>query len=516
MIRPFSLAACLAVFPLSAWAQVLEERTDSKLDEGQEKKLETEIFFETEWHEFNNLDFRTLDESSDQAILDSDDRNSLAYTGIGLQVGYKFDEQTRFVFGASHQGLWGNDQLGTTSPFGGFVYVNSAFVEFQPKGNYSPVFRLGRQGYNLGGVPSSVEYVFSDIVDQLHVSLPIPKVGSVELIPVSITSLAAQDDANFMAFVGQAQTETFGFRGDRLTRRHGLQFIADEIPGPVDLQVYGFYTDIGALGSGSDITYEGLLGNFTDNDWVANFGLRAWADFGPVKPWLSIDASAGVDRKELVANDVDATGYAGSVGAEFETGDEDHGLRAQVAYFQALGPAYADDGLQFSHGFVGMKGRHAGGTIASRYLGWHPSSYVGTYGVNHTPHEPARKSGTRVVEAEVGYDFGPAEVKAGWWFFQDTGVTELDLDDLDTLTPPFGYAREEYAAEERMGKVLGQEIDLDVSFDISKHISFYASGAIFLVGPYYKIETARVAGDAMGSTDPAMPWGAYAGAQVSF
>ena len=49
--------------------------------------------------------------------------------------------------------------------------------------------------------------------------------------------------------------------------------------------------DLGALGSGSDISYDGLLGNFSDNDWVANVGVRGEATFGPVTPFLAIDGS---------------------------------------------------------------------------------------------------------------------------------------------------------------------------------------------------------------------------------
>src|SRR5690349_15903724 len=63
--------------------------------------------FETEYFEYDNLDFRKLDESSDQAILDSDDRGAFAFTGASLELSYRVDDQVRFVFAAGHRGIWG-------------------------------------------------------------------------------------------------------------------------------------------------------------------------------------------------------------------------------------------------------------------------------------------------------------------------------------------------------------------------------------------------------------------------
>jgi len=492
-----------------------QEYQTTDLENTDDQKVDVQVTFETEWHEFNNVDFRPLDESSDQAILDSDDRNSVPFTGASVQVGVDIDENTRFVMGASHRGLWGNDQFGTINTFGGFAYFNAMYVDATTAGGIQ--FRVGRQGFSLGGVPSRLEFVYSDIVDQIRVDIPLGDVAKVVLIPINVASMAAQDDATFVGYIGQSNVDTFGFRGDRLTRRHGAQIIAEDLFGPVDLQLYAFYSDIGALGSGSDISYSGLLGNFSDNDWVINAGFRAWAQLNGVDPWLSIDASTGVDRKELVVQDVDTLGIAASVGVDIALGDEDKGFRSQVAYFESFGPAFGADGLQYSHGYVGMKARHTGGTLANRYLGWHPTAYVGMFGIDSSPQDLNRKSGTRVAQLNAGYDFGGFEAKLSAWYFQDTGVTAIsDFSDLDNIATPFGYAREEFAAEERLGQVLGQELNLDLQGDLSDSISVYLNGAIFIPGPYYEIEIARVAGTALGSSTPAMPWGTYAGTKVRF
>ena len=55
-----------------------------------------------------------------------------------------------------------------------------------------------------------------------------------------------------------------------------------------------------------------------------------------------------------------------------------------------------------------------------------------------------------------------------------------------------------------------------MGYQITEHVEVHASGGVILPGPYYQIEIARVAGDALGSSDPAMPWAASAGLSVNF
>ena len=113
------------------------------------KNLEVKGSFQAQWHEFNNLDFRPLDDSSDQAILDSDDRSSLAFTGVDLGINYEIDEHVRFVLGASHRGLWGNDQFGGTNDFGGWMYFTSLYVDYTPWKADGVRIRMGRQPFEL-------------------------------------------------------------------------------------------------------------------------------------------------------------------------------------------------------------------------------------------------------------------------------------------------------------------------------------------------------------------------------
>ncbi|MBW1877985.1 MAG: hypothetical protein JRJ84_06465, partial [Deltaproteobacteria bacterium] len=463
----------------------------------------------------NNLDLRELDETSDQAILDSDDRASFAFTGLSVQVGYNIDDWTRLVFGASHRGLWGADQMGGVSGFGGWLYFNAAHLEVSTHNANPTKFTFGRQFFEIGGIPGR-EFVLLDVVDGVRIDQPIGDLGTVVFLPIEVPSMSsANDHADFVSFIGQAPQPLFGFRGDTLTRRHGLVLVLDGLLENLDARAYSFYTDIGAVGTGSDITYNGTLGNFSDNDWVLNAGLRASYDAGVVVPWASFDLSSGIDRKELVAGDVDTNGMSWYAGVDLP--GEESGPRGQVSYFEAFGPAYGENGMQYSHGYVGMKASQVGGTLANRFMGWHPTSYVGLYGINTSPHEINRKSGTRTINANFGWALeGIGSVKAGYWFLQDTGITYLNFNDLDTIDPPYGYSREEFAAERRAGKVLGHEIDLDVVGEVSDLLSCRVNGAVFLPGEFYEIEVGRIAGDALGSDDPQMAWAANGSCWVRF
>lgn len=508
----------LTSLSLPAFAQNRDlEYRESEVDE-QEGKLEIHGSVESQWHEFDNLDLRRLDESSDQAILDSDDRDGFAFTGGSFDLGYRADGRTRAVVSASHRGLWGNDQLGNTNAFGGWLYFTALYIEYVPPAlDKATTWRIGRQYYQLGGLSGGQEYILADVLDMVRVDVDLGGIGHLELMPVGIYgNSSAFDNANFVSYLGQGSTSTFGFRGEHRTIRYGGLFSLDSIP-RTDLRVYGYYTDIGALGTGSDISYNGTLGNFVDNDWVANVGIRgSHRTGGGVIPYFSVDYSTGIDRKEEVARDVEINGFAFTVGNRFTLGGEDTGFRGRLEFFQASGPVYDSNGLQSSHGYVGMKARQVGGTITDRFMGWHPSSYVGMFGIADEPDDINRISGTRVIHARSGYDFGDWSLSAAWWMTQDTGTSFVDFAALDDITPPAGYSREEFAAQERAGELLGHEINIDFRAAMSRQMDLTANVATFLPGPYYEIPVALVAGEQLGWDGDAQVWAVNVGTRVQF
>ena len=502
---------------LPAFAQNTDiEYRDSELGD-QEEKLQVRGSIESEWHEFDNLDLRVLDESSDQTILDTDDRGGFAFTGGFFELGYQADKRTRMVVGAAHRGLWGNDQIGAVNQFGGWLYFTAMYMEHKNRiGDLQPTAKIGRQFYQLGGLGGGTDYVLADVLDMVLVEVPLSETVKLELMPVSISgNSSAFDNANFVSFLGQSDTTLNSFRGDNRTIRTGGLFSMRPTKG-VNLRAYGYYTDIGALGTGSDITYNGTLGNFADNDWVANYGVRGVYRSGSLRLFGGIDLSSGIDRKELVARDVDADGYAITAGMRFLPEDGDSGAFGRLEFFQATGAVYDADGLQTSHGYVSMKARQVGGTITDRFMGWHPSAYVGMFGISDSPHDITRISGTRALHGRAGYQSGKARASVAWWGMWDTASSFLNLSELDNITPPTGYSREEFAAQERAGKLLGHEVNLDVKYNLSRATRLYANGALFLPGGYYDVEVARVAGDQLGFDGTAQVWAAHIGTEVSF
>jgi hypothetical protein len=490
--------------------------------------LETRFSLDLEWHETNNLDYRKLDERTDQLILDSDDRTGFAFTGINMDVDYEVDDNVDVSIGASHRGLWGTDQLGTTNRFGGWIYVTSLYVDWRPSGSPDGVtIRIGRQNWEIGGLAGTRDYTWADINDMVRIDIPLSGVGRLTLIPVDVAaSTPNADDVNFAGYIAQSTRSPWNFRGRNRTTRHGAIFRLERDALPIAATAYGLFTAVGAggarrdgtPGTGADISYAGELGNFADNDWVANGGLRVETRLdGAVQAYAQIDVSTGIDRKEaVVAQDVDTTGAAWGGGVVIDNG-EDKGVRAQLSYFESLGAAYGTNGLQYSHGYVGMKGRQIDGLLANRYLGLHPAAYLGWSGVEHDMHESDRKAGTRLIQARAGYEgFGPVSVFGNFLFLQDTGITFVNLDGLDAIDPPYGYSREEFAAQERAGKVIGQEIDVDVFYRASDSLSFNLSGGVFLPGQYYRIPVSRVAGTALGHPDAVPAWAANGGLHVTF
>jgi hypothetical protein len=519
-----TLWAALYASPAIAQARPDQEYRRTEL-EGDEP-LTVGVGFETEYYEYGELDMRALDESSDQAILDSDDRGAFAFTGASLDLAYAVDPQVRFVLGASHRGLWGDDQIGSVNEYAGFLYFSNLKVELSTAPTNGVEFHVGRQSYEIGGLGGAEDYALDDILDMVRIDLPLGDAGRIELVPINVFSVASDyGAADFVSQIGQQYPETYGFRGETLTRRTGLTLRLDGIPGPADLTAYAFYSDVGGRGTGADISYHGELGNFVDNDWVANFGLRAAATFGPMTPFAHLDLSQGIDRKELTALTVDCNGYAVGGGLRVDTdegedteeAEEQGGLEAEVSGFYAPGPAYARNGLQYSHGYVGMKGNQVGGTLLDRFLGWHPSAYLGRDGVADTPNDTDRKAGSAFAHAEGSYELASGlSFSAGWWMVLDNGYTELNPNELDSITPPFGYSRSEFEAEFRVARLLAQEVDLEVGYEAGEHVEVYVAGAYVVPGAFYELEIDRVAGTALGSMDPQSPWSVFGGTRVSF
>lgn len=491
------------------------------------KKLETEFSIRSEVHSFDNLDLRALDESSDQAIIDSDDRHTFAYSSISAFFGYQVHDEVKVNVGVSHNGLWSEDQLGLDSERSGALFFSHLNFTYTPIKNddFSLSFTAGRQPFRIGGVPR--DYILDDLLDALVVEVGLGAAGGLRILALDFFAENDLPRASFVRYVS-GRNPVLGLRGDTYTLRSGAVYENDKLVDGLDVKAYGFYADIGGGPideSGADISFGGSLGNFSDNDFVTLFGARASYELklsdqesnpSHVLAYGEFAHSQGIDRKEVVARDVEINGNAFGGGVEVVYGDESWEVMALGEFYLFDGPDYAGDGLEFERGFVGFKGRRVGGLNLDRYAGWYPAAFTGSGGVHHDPHGIERASGTQLIHGGLALRLADTTVRGDIWLLADTGSTFLDPAELDSIDPPFGYSREEFFAETRLGKSLGTEIDVQLNHVFNEVFSGYAVFGTFLPGEFYEIEINKVAGTALGSKDPQTFWAVTAGGVVSF
>ena len=491
-----------------------------------------------EAHTFNNLDFRTLDESSDQAILESDDRDTFGFSSISVDLQYEPIDSVKLNVAANHSGLWGSDQIGGLAmPDRGeggsanFLWIYELNVQWEPIDNdeFGLDLVVGRHPFTIGGTEE--DYFFDDIHDGATLELDGRELGSVRLTAGFMGSNAEPRHVSFARYSASGGTIQ-GFRGDNNTYRLGGVYKTPELFGGLEARAFGFYADIGAStgdnGTGADRSYAGALGNFSDEDYTWMGGLRASytheADNYEIAGHAEFARSNGIDRKDTTVGlyDVNTEGYAFGLGArgEFDLGAVN--LNANIKAFRADGAQYArGNGVQYNHGFTSMKGDEIGGLAIDRYAGWHPSAYVSDNGIDDMPHTVDRASGTQFLKGGVGVgndNFG-ADLEV--WHYMDNSNSSFDQSQADQVSGnlPFGYTQADLEAQERLGKSLGTELDLSVNYRPNDFLVFYARGGYFIPSNFYEIEVDRtVAGDytQLGSSDPASFWSAAFGTSVRF
>jgi len=528
-----------------------EEETDEAV--GEEKpRLRSSFFLTSEVHSMNNLDLRARDESTDQDILETDDRNTFAYTGLAAELEYDVLEDTQFDFAAAHSGLWGNDQLGGVSGARSENETsNQEISELANRGSHfiwlyrlSVTWRaletstldvattVGRQRYEIGGVDD--DYFFDDTIDGITVELDAGEAGTLNLLPFDFyASNASPDDADFVDYSARNPTIA-GFRGDTNTLRFGGVYENRELVDGLDLRAFGFYADIGAstrsVSTGADRTRAGKLGNFSDQDYTWMTGLRAAYDYefgaASVGAFGEFARSGGLDRKdtEVGLEDVQNQGNAYGGGLRGDVDLAPLKIDWLIRGFHADGGRYSSEsGVQFSHGFVSFKGDEVGGLNLDRYMGFHPSAYVSPNGISDHPNDIDRKSGTRFGQVGLGFDIADklrAELD-GWYLF-DTSESLFDQDEIGETSSdlPFGYTEADLRAQERFGKPIGAEANASLSYRANTALRFYAKGGMFFPSEYYEIEIDRAASQgtkpALGSDDPQNFWALLAGTSLRF
>lgn len=483
-------------------------------------EVELELSTGLDLYTMNNQDFRELNEDTEFDIEFSDDRHTFGLVSTRFGVAIRPIEQIEFrmrlgsdaAFGSNFVGLQGNDRdpefLSTLS----LREMNLRYTVFD-NGSQSLSVRAGRQIFNIGGVGR--DYVLDDILDAITFDLQLGEsIGRVRGLIFDL--YAGSDLPENVYFVGYQADRTAprGFRGKNNTYRTGLVYESGDWVDGLDLRAYYFFAKIGAncqgaYNTGTDISFCGQLGNFSDNDYVQIFGLRGsyTLNFGEegdesassLRIYGEVSQSLGVDRKEATVRDVSADGIMAGGGLEgnWDLGNLSLRGRATGYYFQ--GPDYASDGLQFEHGYVGFRGARVGGLAIGGISGWRPSAYLSAFGINDRPHDTVRSSGTTFLNAGVGLGIGDTSIDIDFWHYRDSGSTFVEDFPVPTdFDLPQGYSREEVAAQERMGEVLGNEINLRVGQALYDMVDLYLEGGVFLPGDFYGIETRRLVGSALG------------------
>ena len=506
--------------------------------EVEEERFKAHFGVSSEYVGTDNLDFRDYNPANPEAwvdIYDTDDRSDVFSTRVSASLEYEVLDDIEIGFSMSHAGLWGGDKVGGTNAFGGFLYVDQLFVDWEPidNGTVEVDLVIGRQPFEIGG--AARDFFFDDVIDGVVLKVDLNKGGTLRVLPIDVYSSALRpDDLNVGAAINSIgepiSTSAARYDGDTQTYRMGAVYENTELIKGLQLRGFGFYADIGGTGpygTGSDRTFGGAHGNIPDNDytWMAGtrIGYELANDSFKLLAYGEFAHSGGLDRKatNLGLYDVKTNGNAfGAAVVPEATLTPNFGLRGRIQFFMADGGQYTgDEGIQFNHGFVSFKGNQAGGLAADRIAGWHPSAYVSTGGIDESANDRERKAGTMVLHAGVGAELiKKLDVDFDFYYFADTSSSNLDQSRVVSAGTqlPFGYDEFDLRAQERFGKTLGMEIDGRLGFRPNELLSFWTQGALFLPGDFYKIEIDRRAGTALGSTDPVNFWAVSVGSSIYF
>lgn len=561
-IRHALAAAALAGFlPTSAFAQAVDEPIEPAVStppaerpefaagvskslplatppEVEVQRLRMHFGVSSEYVGTDNLDLRDYEPSNPEPwvdVYDTDDRADIFSSRIAASLEYDVLDEVTVAFSMSHAGLWGGDKVGGTNAFGGFLFVDRLFVDWDIVSTPAVAVgaTIGRQPFEIGG--ANRDFFFDDIIDGLVLEADFHKGGKFRILALDVyASTLRPDDVNVGAAINSIgepiPTSAARYDGDTQTYRMGGIYENTEIVKGLQLRGFGFYADIGGTGpygTGSDRTFGGAHGNMTDNDytWMAGtrIGYEIATDRFKLLAYGEFAHSGGLDRKatNLGVYDVktDGNAFGGAVVPQ-ATITPNVTLRGVVQAFYADGGEYTEaEGLQFNHGFVGFKGRQAGGLAIDRVAGWHPSAYVSTLGIDESPNDRERKAGSLVLHGGVGTELiKKLDVDFDFYYFVDTSKTNFDTSRAITAGTelPFGYDEYDLRAQERFGKTLGMEIDGRLGFRPNEVLSLWTEGALFMPGDFYKVEIDRRAGTALGNTDPVNFWAVSVGTSIYF
>lgn len=523
------------------------DKRDNIFGDNKEKKaildkMEYQIGFIAEGAGFNNTDLRQLDESTVATIQNTDDKQTMAFSRFYVNLYFPLTEDLYFRVDLFKNGFWGNHQLGgassnntsSSTPIGadpfnfGELYLNYIIWK-NPKNDLS--IKIGRQFFEIGG--EVYDYHLKDYLDAVTVSFANSTIGGFRLLAFDAFQLGADPTlhANYVRFFSHDNSRVRFFDGDTNVLRAGLIYDSRNLlnwKGPLtgDLlqnKLYAFGSRYGAVSrGGSDRSNLGASGNFADNDYNFMFGTRFLFNLPRkrfvLKTFADGAVSMGIDRRLPTAagesQDVDTNGYSfgGGASLEFPRIAPILDLDLNADGFYASGSKYDANGVQTSHGFTSFKGSRLGGLIMSKFYGFRPSSYTDAAGFSDYPHDYERKSATAFAHVGVGTTFWQ-KLRLGldYWMAIDTGKSIL-YDNARANSTTSAITSTVLKAQDRLGKIVGHEVNLSVDFAVNRYWTLYFKTGIFIPGAFYS--TPGIVTDTPYGTDNAM--GVQLGSKLVF
>ncbi|MCB9506635.1 MAG: hypothetical protein H6697_03085 [Myxococcales bacterium] len=474
----------------------------------------------------DNADLLPTDESSQDAIDETDDRATFGSSALMITSQVDPIRNARLRAEGALFGAFGDGGSDPTLVLG----EASAALTLVRAGSFAWSVTGGRQPFEIGGVAH--DYVLAGTVDGFTSTLDFGHGLEVRGLLFDLFSPSEALDPSYR-YSRPGRDRPSGQRGETNTYRRGVVLQAVDPFGldGLDVRAFAFFASIGGSyidGTGSDISRGGLIGNFRDRDHVSVLGARAayaiaLGDLGSLRPSFEFARSSGVDRKEVNAVDVDLGGNAlgAALALQLDPASEmSIGLAGEWNRFD--GAKYSVSGLEYQRGFVSLFGDRAGGLVSGRMAGWRPSAYVDADGVLHAPDDVARAAGTDMLHVGLSLGLADTTLRVGFWNYVDTRESAFDQSTLDFVDPPYGYSREEFAAQVRAGRRLGMELDVEVSQAVAEGFGrLYLRGGAFAPGDYYDAEISRVAtpraGEGfgrLGGAESATFWALLAGAEI--
>lgn len=495
-----------------------------------------------EFHGYNNGDLRKLDSTNDYQIRTTDDQQGLALTRAKFDTAFTFPKQRvglELSFG--FDGVWGSFQLQGAGNPGTRIARANIFWEFFNLDGFVIDTVIGRQFFSVGGIQN--DYMLRDILDALVFNIHWKGITDIKVLGFDVYSGANSYGAGendrwndeFQYFSRDSTNKMPGLNGDVSTYRTGLVASFEPLMKKftdwrIDPRVYAFYARVRGDNGGSDYSENGRIGNFSDNDWSGLFGGRVAAhlhenlsQFSQLIVYVDGALSTGSDLKRQGQPIVDyaTLGVGSGVTAKLKPMLQFLSPLAEVDFFYGQGPKYDKNGNMVSHGFIGMRGDRIGGLLMRRYWGVRPSGYVGYNGIDDTPFDANRKSGSMLAHVGVGAEmWRKLVVRADLWHVQDTASTSLDLspNNLDLVNNPY-VSSAELEAQKRFGKTLGQEINLTVQYFPNPLLMFQLTGAIFIPGTFFDTPIEDIVsknGVPKGGPADADFWGFFLRSTLSF